>query len=116
MSKGLTEKERRRNSHLLRTFGITLEEYNDLLERQGGGCALCSKTPEQEGKALAVDHDHKSGEIRGILCSYCNHRVIGRHRDPDLLYRMGRYIEEGKTGKFVPIRPKKRPVRRKRKK
>lgn len=97
-----------RSYHLKRKFGITTEQYDELLRNQSGRCALCPKTPEDEGQALAVDHDHKTGEIRGILCRYCNHRVIGRHRDADLLRRMADYIENGKTGWFVPPKPKKR--------
>lgn len=96
---------------LIRSFGITGEQYLELLEKQGGCCALCKKTPEKEGQRLAVDHDHKTGEVRGILCRYCNHRVIGRHRDEDLLRRMADYIRDGKTGWFVPDRKKKRKKR-----
>ena len=48
-----------RDAHLRRTFGITQGDYLELLERQGGGCAICGRTP---GKvALHVDHDHETG-------------------------------------------------------
>ena len=90
-----------RASHLRTKYGITVEQYEDILANQGGGCALCGKTPEQEGRNLAVDHDHVTGEIRGILCSYHNHRVIGRHRDGNLLRKMAEYVERH-TGFFVP--------------
>jgi DNA-directed RNA polymerase subunit RPC12/RpoP len=88
--------------HLKAKFGMTTEQYDELLEKQGGTCALCPKTPEDEGQYLAVDHDHVSMEVRGILCRYCNHRVIGRHRDADLLRRMADYLDSGHTGWFVP--------------
>lgn len=100
-----------REYHLLRKFGITNVQYEELLARQGGGCALCGKTAEEEGKSLAVDHDHISGEVRGVLCAYHNHRVIGRHRDPDLLRRMAEYLENGKTGWFVPKKTRKRKTK-----
>lgn len=105
----------KRDSYLRRTYGITLDQYGDLLERQGRGCALCKKTPEDEGKNLAVDHNHATGEIRGLLCSYCNHRVIGKHRDSDLLLRMAEYVSKG-TGLFVPEKVKraKRRIRKSR--
>lgn len=96
-----------RSGHLKRRFGITIEQYNELLEKQAGGCALCAKSPDKEGQSLAVDHDHHTGEIRGLLCRYCNHRVIGRHRDADLLRRMAEYVERH-TGWFVPPKQKKR--------
>src|SRR3546814_5310518 len=73
-------KRKKRDSDLRRKYGITIEQYDELLKKQGGGCGLCGKTPEEEGKSLAVDHNHVTNEIRGVLCSYCNHRIIGRHR------------------------------------
>lgn len=66
------------NGRLIRTFGITTEQYNDLLKKQNGLCALCKK-PEtavnnkrNEIKKLAIDHDHITGKNRGLLCSRCN--------------------------------------------
>lgn len=100
-----------REYHLKRTYGITIQQYNQLLENQKGGCAMCGKTPEEEKRNLAVDHNHKTGEIRGLLCGFCNHRVVGRHRDGALLRKMADYVDGG-TGWFVP--PKK-PKRRKKK-
>lgn len=96
-----------REGHLRRTYGISTEQYDGLLAKAGGGCHLCGKTPEENGKALAVDHNHKTGEIRGVLCAYCNHRVIGRHVDGDLLRRMAVYVEQT-TGWFVPPKKKRR--------
>lgn len=52
-------------------FGITLAEYNDLLEIQDGKCALCGEVCAT-GNNLAVDHCHKTGKIRGLLCMKCN--------------------------------------------
>src|SRR3546814_13941249 len=98
-------KRKKRDSDLRRKYGITIEQYDELLKKQGGGCGLCGKTPEEEGKSLAVDHNHVTNEIRGVLCSYCNHRIIGRHRDPTLLRRMAEYVEST-TGWFVPRKKK----------
>lgn len=55
--------------NLRRKFRLTLEQYNALLDRQGGKCMICSKT---EWRALAVDHCHKTDRLRGLLCSVCN--------------------------------------------
>lgn len=65
-----------RKDHLKRRYGITVEEYASLLKSQGGTCALCdrdsAKNPfNKEGK-LYVDHDHETGEIRGLLCNAHN--------------------------------------------
>lgn len=61
----------------LSKYGISEEEYYDLLEIQGGGCAICGSTDSRviEGRAkdaLSVDHCHTSGKVRGILCNKCN--------------------------------------------
>ena len=103
-----------RASHLKSRFGITEEQYQEILDRQGGGCALCGKTAEEEGRHLAVDHSHKSGEIRGILCAYHNHRVVGKWTDADLLRRVADYISQG-TGLFVPEKMKSGRRRKRRK-
>ncbi len=65
-------KEHVRNKQLINDYGKSREWYNAKLIEQGGHCALCPQTPEQEGKELAVDHDHLTGELRGLLCGLCN--------------------------------------------
>lgn len=61
-----------KNQHLMKRFGITLDEYENKLTQQSGGCAICQKTPEQNKKMLAVDHDHITGKNRDLLCASCN--------------------------------------------
>lgn len=55
-------------------YGLTEEQYNAMLEAQGGGCALCDAKPARNRRAatLNVDHDHATGRIRGLLCMACN--------------------------------------------
>ena len=66
-------REARRNLTLQKVYGITLEEYNLLLDYQGGGCAICGKKATKALKRnMYVDHDHDTGEVRGILCTQCN--------------------------------------------
>lgn len=64
-------------------YGITREAYNEILQEQGGACFLCQRTPEQirRRQNLAVDHDHDTGAIRGLLCYNCNHRVLPAIRE-----------------------------------
>lgn len=103
----MNKRDSTRDNYLKRVYGISLAQYQELLKKQGGGCAICGKTPEQEGRSLSVDHDHKSNFIRGLLCSYDNHRIVGRHRDPDLLRRVADYISQN-TGWSVPSKKKKK--------
>lgn len=106
----LDAKDRARHNRLVRIYGITLDQYNELLERQNYSCALCKRHESEFNTRLAVDHNHATGEVRGLLCAYDNHRVIGRHKDAELLRRMADYVDQG-TGWYVPKR--KRPVKRK---
>ena len=57
--------------HLKTTFGITPEQYNELVALQLGGCAICKK-PCSYRDNLSIDHDHESNQIRGLLCTNCN--------------------------------------------
>lgn len=59
------------NRAKVKKYGITLEEYNTLLEKQNFVCAVC-KNEYPSDKQLAVDHDHKTNKVRGLLCNNCN--------------------------------------------
>jgi hypothetical protein len=65
-----------RARHLMREYGITLEQYAEMEAKQGGLCAICKQPETQERKGvkyrLAVDHCHKTGKVRGLLCFKCN--------------------------------------------
>lgn len=73
-------------------YRLTETEYNSILEYQGGVCAGCGEPPR--GRALAVDHDHRTGRIRGLLCWHCN-RAIGIARDlAEALSNLGAYLND----------------------
>jgi Recombination endonuclease VII len=76
-----------------KVFGITAEKYDEMLELQGGRCAICRVKPRT--RRLSVDHDHATNEIRGLLCTRCNHKLLGSAReDPVVLRRAARYLDE----------------------
>lgn len=108
----LTKQEKARDYALRRIYGISIEQYNTLLRKQRHRCKVCKRHESEFRIKLSVDHDHKTGEIRGLLCTYCNRYVIGRHRDPTLLASAARYLKGPHTGWTVP--PKK--FKRKKKK
>lgn len=83
---------RQRDLYLQRTYGITSEDYDALLEFQGGRCAICRKPPRK--KRLVVDHDHRTGAVRGLLCPVaCNYKLLGkRDSDPELFLRAYEYL------------------------
>src|SRR5271167_40528 len=60
-------------------YGITIEQFEEMLIKQNGLCAICNNLPE-EGKRLNVDHDHKTNKVRALLCRNCN-LLIGHAND-----------------------------------
>ena len=82
-AKARTKGPKARNYYLKRRYGITLENYNVLLKNQSGLCAIC-KQKCTSGRKLAVDHCHKGGHVRGLLCGRCN-RGIGYLREDSVI-------------------------------
>lgn len=80
-----------RRSHLKRRYGMTLEEYDAMLEAQGGGCFICGRPP-REDISLHVDHDHSTGKVRGILCFCCNNALADFREDPTLFAKAAAYL------------------------
>lgn len=64
-----------------KVYGLTAAEYDALLAAQGGRCAICRQRPGK--KRLAVDHDHTTGAVRGLLCSRDNHELLGAGFDSE---------------------------------
>ena len=79
-----------RAQRLATVFNITPEEYDRILEFQGGVCAICGRPPKP-GKRLAVDHDHRTSFVRGLLCFFCNRRLVSSRTDEAIL-RMAEYV------------------------
>jgi hypothetical protein len=80
----------------LKAFGITPEEYAAMVVAQDGRCAICREeetaTARGRVRSLAVDHDHETGAVRGLLCSRCN-TALGLFRDnPALLLEAIAYL------------------------
>ena len=86
-----------RASELKHKYNMTLEDYDLMSADQNHVCAICYK-PDPAGRRLAVDHNHETGKIRGLLCHTCN-RAIGLLRDDrTLLSRASEYL--GKSEEF----------------
>lgn len=87
-------------SHInrLARFGITPEQYQEMLDAQGGVCAICEgpeRSTDKKGriKAFAVDHDHDTGAIRGLLCANCNKGIGNLGDSVDTLISAAAYLE-----------------------
>lgn len=79
---------------------MTLEQYNDLFAMQDGRCAICLNPPK-ENWPLDVDHDHKSGRVRALLCNNCNRGIGHLQDDPDLLEAAAAYLREHKNAESL---------------
>lgn len=89
-------KERRRARDRRTMYGLSAEAHRDLFERQAGVCAICGRDGAVGHKeVLAVDHCHRTGEVRGLLCDSCNRGIGLLCDDPELLRVAAIYLEEG---------------------
>ena len=84
-------REYRRKTWRKYVYGLSNEQYEEMLSAQSGVCAICEKGCPT-GKSLAVDHDHLSGRIRGLLCADCNGALGHFKDDPALLRRAIVYL------------------------
>lgn len=82
-----TERNRRRR------YGITRDQFNAALDAHGGGCGICGKWLDRKApRKTHVDHDHKTGRVRGVLCMQCNTSLGWFER---LAERIAAYLETG---------------------
>jgi hypothetical protein len=92
----------RKRAKLRHRYGLELEEYNAMLKEQNNRCAICSKRETQIHRAtekvtqLSVDHDHKTGAIRGLLCSRCNKGLGHFNDEPELVATALEYLQTHK--------------------
>jgi len=88
--------------NLKRNYGMTVEEYDALLEAQRRVCAICGGINPKHGRygtqfRLAVDHDHETGKVRGLLCNNCNRALGLLSDDVDLLRIATSYLQGGNS-------------------
>jgi len=86
----------KKKSILKHTYGLTLEQYNEMVNRNGGRCYICNKIKKRNNckNGLCVDHDHKTGQVRGLLCHSCN-RALGLLGDDIKILKLAiKYLEK----------------------
>lgn len=87
-------KARQRELIIKRVYGITTEDYNNLFIEQGGRCAICGKHQEEFKLRLSIDHCHKTGKIRGLLCHRCNGGLGHFDDNVEILENVIKYLEQ----------------------
>jgi len=80
----------KRKAFLRFKYNISLEDYQDLFDKQGGLCAICETFQE---RYLDIDHDHYTGKIRGLLCRACNIGIGHLQDSPAVVEAALRYLE-----------------------
>ena len=84
-----------KNISLKSLYGVTLDDYDRMAEQQGHKCAICnSEDPRGNGSRFAVDHDHKTGRVRGLLCGPCNMGIGKLGDDIALLTAAIEYLKD----------------------
>jgi Recombination endonuclease VII len=85
-----------RDANLKALYGISLVQYERLLARQGGVCAICGRPPRGQ-RPLDVDHNHTTGQVRGLLCGNCNRALGLLEENPILFDKAKEYIAKFKA-------------------
>ena len=88
-------RNRNRNSRFKYLYKITLEEYNTMFTAQEGKCLGCKKHQTQLQTRLCVDHCHKTGKVRGLLCNPCNRGLGLLYDSPEILENLIAYLKRG---------------------
>ncbi|MFE5009750.1 endonuclease VII domain-containing protein [Streptomyces sp. NPDC056696] len=96
------KKTRRASSHEARvtnTYGLEPGEFQALMDYQGGVCAICRQPRRYR---LDVDHDHKTGLVRGLTCRQCNRRILpGAKDNPETLRSAADYLDDPPAVRFL---------------
>ena len=75
----MSPKIKKLNAYYMKKYGITWAERQTIWKKQQGRCAICDKHERHFKNRLSVDHDHRDGRVRGLLCFRCNKFLVGRH-------------------------------------
>jgi hypothetical protein len=93
-----SNKEKYKDDHLRRYYGVTLDWYKSKMQEQKGVCTICgfaelATYPSGRTKSLSVDHSHTTGVVRGLLCTACNMAIGMLHDSPAILRAAADYLE-----------------------
>ena len=84
--------------HLKSRYGITLDDYHSMLQEQNYCCAICNEHVDTMRRRLSVDHDHKTGYVRKLLCDHCNTALGLLKESEEIIVSMLSYLKEFKHG------------------
>ncbi|VVB50867.1 Recombination endonuclease VII [uncultured archaeon] len=87
----MNKNEKARAKRLMDNYKLTVEQYEAILEHQGGVCYGCGEAEPVKGRRLSVDHDHETGLVRGLLCSRCN-PILGKIENAYKRFGLGKVL------------------------
>lgn len=87
-----------KEADIRKSYGIDLDTYNKLAKFQGHVCAICGQKERMRNRNLHVDHNHRTGIVRGLLCGNCNVGIGNLREDVNLLKSAIKYLEGGQSG------------------
>lgn len=82
------------NYYYTYTYGITFQQFTDMMDAQSGVCAICKKGRDE---TLSVDHDHETGKVRALLCARCNRGIGFLQDDPAIVLSAYNYLKAHKS-------------------
>ncbi len=98
-------KDKQKNKRNLAAYGITTQQRDEMLQAQGGVCAICSASEPQGRGTWHIDHCHTAGHVRGVLCHHCN-VGLGHFRDnPEVLSKAIDYLNDPRRAEGAVQRP-----------
>lgn len=89
-------KQNKANNRLIKLYGITLDDYQNMLQKQNHICSICKSVEKTKNRTLSVDHDHKTNKIRELLCQRCNAALGMLEEDPRIIGNLLDYIKKYK--------------------
>jgi hypothetical protein len=101
-------REKGQQRYRARQYGLSRDDYDALLARQGGVCAICRKKPERPKRRLCIDHCHFTNEVRSLLCNKCNVGLGMFDDDPDRLRAAADYLERSRR---APLSKRRQSIR-----
>ena len=90
----MSNKEKAIDNQLRIKYGISLADYNKLKEKQNNCCEICGRHESEFKRRMCVDHNHVTGEVRGLLCNHCNTALGHVFEDESILLNMIDYIRK----------------------
>jgi len=96
----LVRRNKVQEREIVKKYGISEDQFQEILKLQGGVCAICER--HQRYRRLSIDHSHKTGKVRGLLCNFCN-RSLGRYGDSPIRLRKAAAYLEDNGSKLVKI-------------